>query len=113
MSMVTIRETILAYPGLGDSEDFLDKVVLPGRGLTGEEDSTEIDASRQKLIAADLYAMAGGNPDFTENKLSITYPRSWYDSMARRLYREGGEPEKAESVGNSFEVPKGRAGNRW
>lgn len=111
--MVTIRETILAYPGLGDCEDFLDKVVLPGRGLTGEEDSATIDSSRQKLIAADLYAMVGGNPDFTENKLSITYPRTWYDSMARRLYREGGEPEKAESVGGGFEVPKGRAGNRW
>lgn len=111
--MVTIRETILAYPGLDGSEEFLDKVILPGRGLTGKEDSVTVDSSRQKLIAADLYAMVGGNPDFTENKLSITYPRSWYDSMARRLYREGGEPEKAESVGNSFEVPKGRAGNRW
>lgn len=113
MIMVTIRETILAYPGLDDSEDFLDKVVLPGRGLTGEEDSTAIDASRQKLIAADLYAMVGGNADFTENKLSITRPRAWYEATARRLYREGGEPEKAELIGNSFEVPKGRSGSRW
>lgn len=113
MIMVTIRETILAYPGLDDSEDFLDKVVLPGRGLSGGEDSSEIDTSRQKLIAADLYSMVGGNPDFTENKLSITYPRAWYNSMARRLYREGGEAEKAESVGGGFEVPKGRSGNRW
>lgn len=113
MIMVTIRETILAYPGLDGSEDFLNKVVLPSRGLTGEEESSIIDSSRQKLIAADLYAMVGGNPDFTENKLSITYPRSWYDSMARRLYREGGEPEKAESVGGGFEVPKGRASSRW
>lgn len=111
--MVTIRETILAYPGLDGSEDFLDKVVLPGRGLTGAEESNTIDTSRQKLIAADLYAMAGGNPDFTENKLSITYPRAWYDLMARRLYKEGGEPDKAESIGSGFEVPKGRASSRW
>lgn len=111
--MVTIRETILTYPGLDDCEDFLDKVVLPARGLTGDEDSATINVSRQKLIAADLYAMVGGLPDFSENKLSITYPRAWYDSMARRLYREGGEPEKAELIGSGFEVPKGRAGNRW
>lgn len=111
--MVTIRETILAYPGLDDCEDFLDKVILPGHGLTGGEESVTITTNRQKLIAADAYAMVGGNPDFTENKLSITYPRSWYEATARRLYREGGEPGKAELIGNSFEVPKGRAGNRW
>lgn len=111
--MVTIKDTILAYPGLADSEDFLEKVALPGRGLTGEEDSSTIDTSKQGLIAADVYAMAGGNADFAENKLSITYPRSWYDAMAKRLYREGGEPEKAELIGNRIEVPKGRSGGRW
>ena len=31
----TIRDTILAYPGLADCEDFLDNVVLPGRGFEG------------------------------------------------------------------------------
>ena len=35
----TIRDTILAYPGLADCEDFLDNVVLPGRGLEGTEDA--------------------------------------------------------------------------
>ena len=99
----TIRDTILAYPGLADCEDFLDNVVLPGRGFEGTEDSKTID----------LYSMVGGLPDFTENKLSITYPRSWYDATAKRLYREGGEPEKAELIGNKIEVPKGRARNRW
>ena len=34
----TIRDTILAYPGLADCEDFLDNVVLPGRGFEGTED---------------------------------------------------------------------------
>ena len=108
----TIRDTILAYPGLADCEDFLDNVVLPGRGLEGTEDSKTIDIQKQKLVAADLYSMVGGLPDFTENKLSITYPRSWYDATAKRLYREG-EPEKAELIGNKIEVPKGRARNRW
>lgn len=56
--------------------------------------------------------MVGGLPDFTENKLSITYPRTWYDAMAKRLYKEGGEPEKAELIGNKIEVPKGKARNR-
>ena len=32
----TIRDTILAYPGLADCEDFLDNVVLPGRGFEGK-----------------------------------------------------------------------------
>lgn len=48
--MVTIRETILAYPGLEDCEVFLDKVVFPGRELTGEEVSSTIDTNTQKLI---------------------------------------------------------------
>ena len=72
----TIRDTILAYPGLADCEDFLDNVVLPGRGFEGTEDSKTIDIQKQKLVAADLYSMVGGLPDFTENKLSITYPRA-------------------------------------
>ena len=33
----TIRDTILAYPGLADCEIFLDNVVLPGRGFEGTE----------------------------------------------------------------------------
>ena len=62
----TIRDTILAYPGLADCEDFLDNVVLPGRGFEGTEDSKTIDIQKQKLVAADLYSMVGGLPDFTE-----------------------------------------------
>ena len=50
----TIRDTILAYPGLTDCEDFLDNVVLPGRGFEGTEDSKTIDIQKQKLVAADL-----------------------------------------------------------
>ena len=97
---------------LGDAmtADCLNKVManrLPTRitALAGQ--------SGEKLVAADLYSMVGGLPDFAENKLSITYPRAWYDATAKRLYREGGEPEKAELIGNKIEVPKGRARNRW
>ena len=109
----TIRDTILAYPGLADCEEFLDNVVFPGRGLEGTEESSTVDIQKQKLVAADLYVMVGGLPDFSENKLSVTYPRSWYDATAKRLYREGGEPEKAELIGNKIEVPRGRSGGRW
>ena len=70
----TIRDTILAYPGLADCEDFLDNVVLPGRGFEGTEDSKTIDIQKQKLVAADLYSMVGGLPDFTENKLISHIP---------------------------------------
>ena len=42
----TIRDTILAYPGLADCEDFLDNVVLPGRGFEGTEDSKTSALSR-------------------------------------------------------------------
>ena len=44
----TIRDTILAYPGLADCEDFLDNVVLPGRGFEGTEDSKTIDIQKTK-----------------------------------------------------------------
>lgn len=74
---MTIRDAVLAYPGLSDMEDYLEKVVLPDRGLSGDEDISSVNSSVKKLLAADLYAVAGGNPDFTENKLTISYPRSW------------------------------------
>lgn len=46
--------------------------------------------------------------------LPLIFRFSFYnDAMAKRLYREGGEPEKAELIGNKIEVPKGRAQNRW
>ena len=74
----TIRDTILAYPGLADCEDFLDNVVLPGRGFEGTEDSKTIDIQKQKLVAADLYSMVGGLPDF--KALRFTRYNQIYDS---------------------------------
>ena len=110
---VTLREYILAYPGLSDCEDYLNKVVLPSRGLDGGECAIDVDPNVRTLVAADMYAMIGGLPDFTENKLSSTYPRSWYNTQARAMYRAGGEPEKAESIGAGVTIPKGRAVRRW
>ena len=110
---VTIRETILAYPGLDNCEEYLDKVVLPSRGIDGMCESVTADPKTMRLVAADCYAMIGGLPDFTENKLSETYPRKWYQATARRLYRENGEPEKADRIGGEIDVPRGNAVNRW
>lgn len=97
----TIRDTILAYPGLADCEDFLDNVVLPGHGFEGTEDSKTIDIQKQKLVAADLYSMVGGLPDFTENKLSITYPRSWYD-IIRKTKNQDFKNEKSKKTANDL-----------
>ena len=68
----TIRDTILAYPGLADCEDFLDNVVLPGRGFEGTEDSKTIDIQKQKLVAPPHLFKGGALPAFTENHLTIT-----------------------------------------
>ena len=46
----TIRDTILAYPGLADCEDFLDNVVLPGRGFEGTEDPKTKAGGRRPLF---------------------------------------------------------------
>ena len=46
----TIRDTILAYPGLADCEDFLDNVVLPGRGFEGTEDLSLIRYSHKAIV---------------------------------------------------------------
>lgn len=97
--MATIRETILSYPGLSDCETYLDNVVLQNRSVIGvEEYNPDIHKKQTALCAADLYAVVGNNPDFTENKLSITWSSVDYLKTAARLYREHGEPEKANAI---------------
>ena len=64
------------------------------------------------LCVADTYAMMVNSPDFSENKLSITHPRSFYIQTAKQLYIENGEPEKAAKLAKRI-IIKGRAGNRW
>lgn len=109
--MKTVKDAILAYPGVDDGEGFL-SVVLTDRGLDGAAIYTA-DASRAaRLAVADVYAMIGGLPDFTEYKLTVSYPRQWYLSKARELYRDNGEGEKATRLGGAF-VPRGKAPQTW
>ena len=106
---MTVKETILAYPGVDDCEEFL-AVVLTDRALDGEAEYTAEAARAVRLAVADVYAMLGGLPDFTEYKLTISYPREWYMRKASELYRENGEPEKATS--GAF-VPRGISPQTW
>lgn len=110
--MATIRETILSYPSLEDMEDFLNKVVCVKRNVNPDDECTTENMKQVGLCVADVYAMLVNSQDFTENKLSISHPRSYYIQTARQLYIENGEPEKAASIGKRITV-RGRAGSRW
>lgn len=109
--MKTVRDAILAYPGVDDCEEFL-AVVLTDRALDGEAEYTAESARSVRLAVADVYAMIGGLPDFTEYKLTVSYPRPWYLSKARELYRENGEGAKANRIGGAF-VPRGKSTPSW
>jgi len=110
--MATIRDTILEYPSVGDMEGFLDKIVFMKRGINPEEECTTESMKLVGLCVADMYAMMVTSQDFTENKLSVSHPRSWYIQVAKQLYIENGEPEKAAKIGKRI-IIKGSAGNRW
>lgn len=109
---MTISEAILSFPGLeGTSANFLEKV-LTVRSIKGADAyGAELD-KLVNLCAADLYAFVGNQPDFTENKLTMTYPRSFYLKTAKSLYVANGEPEKANLI-NKIVVPRGKANNGW
>lgn len=108
----TILEKILTYPGVADGEDFVE-TVLEDRSLDGAVSYTVDQKQSVQLAVADVYAFLGGLADFTENKLSMTYPRSWYTQKAKELYLANGEPEKANSLGKSIKVPRGKAPKSW
>lgn len=110
--MATIRETILEYPSIEDMEGFLSKVVFVKRGVNPEEECTTENMKQVGLCVADTYAMIVNSPDFSENKLSISHPRSFYIQTAKQLYIEYGEPEKAAKLGKRI-IVRGKAGNRW
>lgn len=110
--MATIRETILTYPGIEEGESYLDTVLID-RSLNGAVGYTAADKKSISLAVADVYAFLGGLPDFTENKLSISYPRSWYTQKAKELYIANGEPENANTLGKSIKVPRGKAPKSW
>ena len=84
--MATIRETILEYPAIGDMEGFLDKVVFVKRGVNPEDKCTAENMKSVGLCVADTYAMMVNSQDFSENKLSITHPRSFYIQTAKSSY---------------------------
>lgn len=110
--MATIRETILEYPSIEDMEGFLDKVVFVKRNVNPDDECTTESMKQVGLCVADTYAMLVNSPDFTENKLSISYPRSYYIQTAKQLYIENGEPEKAAKIGKRI-IIRGRARNAW
>ena len=102
----------MTYPGIEEGESYLD-TVLVDRSLSGAADYTADLKQSVQLAVADVYAFLGGLPDFTESKLSITYPRSWYTQKAKELYIANGEAEKANTLGKSIKVPRGKAPKSW
>lgn len=109
---MTILEAIQSYPGVGDGESFI-STVLVDRSIDGAATYSVEAKQSVQLAVADIYAMIGGLPDFSENKLSITYPRKWYIGKAKELYLANEEADKANSLGNSIQVPRGRSGSSW
>lgn len=109
--MQTVKEAILAYPGVDGGEEFL-SVVLTDRGLDGSAAYTADAARMVRLAVADVYAMIGGLPNFTEYKLSMSYDRAWYRNKAAEMYRENGEGEKANGLGGAY-VPRGKSSPTW
>lgn len=110
--MATIRDTILEYPSVEDMEGYLEKVVSLKRGVNLNDECTAENIKQVELCVADMYAMMVTSQDFTENKLSITHPRSFYIQTAKQLYIENGEPEKAAKIGKRI-IIRGSAGKRW
>lgn len=110
---MTVQETILSFPGLADFPEGYLTVILNSRTLTGTADLSTVDAKKVNLTIADALSAAVNLPDFTENKLSISYPRSYFEKTAGRLYKENGEPDKANAITNRITVPRGKATDAW
>lgn len=107
---MTVKESILACPGLSDVDDSLLTRVLIARSLNDAADATPENSKEINLATADLYVWVVNSPDFSESKLSMTFPRQHWINTAKRLYRENGEPEKANRIGVRL---TGRARNTW
>lgn len=109
---MTVQETILSFPGLsGFSDGFLVQI-LAGRSIDGAADAKTVGVSQINLAIADTLVFAANMPDFTENKLSIKYPREYFIKTARMLYLDSGEPDKAKGLGRVRYKP-GKASNKW
>ena len=108
--MQTIREVILSYPGADAGSAFLE-TVLTDRSINGDVEYTTEAGKSVRLAVADIYAYIGGLPNFTEYKLSISYPRGWYLSKAKELYIANDEADRARGLGSR--VPFGIAPQSW
>lgn len=110
---MTVQQTILSFPGLADFPEASLSLLLAGRSIDGAAELNTVDAKTVNLTIADALSAAVNLPDFTENKLSIEYPRSYFEKTAVRLYKENGEPEKANSITSKITVPRGKANDAW
>lgn len=110
---MTVQDTILSFPGLADFPEGYLTVILASRSLNGAAELSTVDIKLVNLAIADALSAYVNTQDFTENKLSESHPRKYYLSTAQRIYRENGEPAKANSIGNTIKVPFGKATNRW
>lgn len=110
---MTVQETILSYPGLADFPTGYLPLILAGRSISGAAELNSVDIKSVNLAIADSLSEYVNTPDYTENKLSISYPRDYFIMTAKRLYKENGEPSKANSLGKKISVPIGKASNKW
>lgn len=110
---MTVQETILSFPGLSDFPANHLPVILLSRNLHVATDVSTIEVPTINLAIADVLVFAVNMPDFTENKLTVSYPRKYFIETARLLYKSNGEPQKAHALINKITVPRGKATNTW
>jgi hypothetical protein len=110
---MNVQETILSFPGLADFPPEYLTVILASRSLNGAAELGAVEIKIVSLAIADALAAFVNTPNFTENKLSVSYPREYFLNTASMLYRENGEPAKANNLGKKISVPIGKANNRW
>ena len=106
---MTVKETILSYPGLSDiSEDYLTKVMVD-RAVDDTVDYSPSLKATVALCAADCYAAILASPDFSEGRLSIKMSRGVILQQAISLYEGNGETSKA----NALRPGKGNASSTF
>ena len=110
---MTVQETILSFPGLSEFPANHLPAILHSRNLIVAADVSEVEIPSLNLAIADVLVFAVNMPDFTENKLSISYPRKYFIETARLLYSANGEENRANSLIKRISVPRGYASNKW
>lgn len=110
---MTVQESILSFPGLSDFPANHLPTILRSRNLNVAADASTVDSVALELAIADILVFAVNMPDFTENKLSIKYPRKYFLDTAKLLYRNNGEPHRAFALVKNVSVPIGKGTNRW